>query len=103
MTDRASWPYTLIEMRELAAHVLRSAGVQNYDILSDGVVSAFARKFGGRDWYIPKVDKIELALRDARVWAEFTGRNHDELAARYNMSRRQIERIIDEQRDAARK
>lgn len=59
-----------------------------------GVSAALARdlaedvrlKWGGGLIYIPQGARYERHRRDAAIWREFNGRNHAELAHRYNLT-----------------
>lgn len=54
-----------------------------------------ARIFGGQLFYFPKDIALKLTRRDRKLFQEFTGANHEELARRYDMSVIHIYRIID--------
>lgn len=53
-----------------------------------------ARHFGGTYQYFPKFDRIEMILRNRQIRAAFNGRNHLELARRYNLTTRQVREIV---------
>lgn len=53
---------------------------------------------GGRSFILPRGDALRAALRDKLIWLEFSGNNHDELAARYTLHITQVYRILREQR-----
>ncbi|MFX6383803.1 Mor transcription activator family protein, partial [Acinetobacter baumannii] len=61
------------------------------------VVLALAVYFGGRPLYLPKGAMLETALLHARIWHEFNGRNTEELADRYRLTVRQVQKIIKQQ------
>lgn len=46
--------------------------------------------WGGQLIYFPKGDSIEIAERDLQMYDDFTGKNHDELARKYNISVQQV-------------
>lgn len=50
---------------------------------------------GGRALYVPCALRLKNALRDAQIVREFTGRNLDALAERYDITPRQVRKIID--------
>ena len=53
-----------------------------------------AQCFGGMRIYIPKFDGLVRNPRDARIRAEFNGRNHRALARQYNMTETAIRNIL---------
>ena len=61
------------------------------------VVEALATQYGGFQLYVPKIDSVKRVLRDKRVFEEFTGNNHEELARKHKTSPRHIYRILSEQ------
>lgn len=98
--DPGVWPRTLAEMVDVYVdHFLRQ-GRDQAAALSEAqaVVIVFAHHFGGRLVYIPRDDKLRLALRDAQIWREHNGRNVQELAQRYELTAAQIYGILREQR-----
>jgi len=56
--------------------------------------------FGGDAFYFPKVESVIRSARNRRIYKEFTGYNHRELAAKYNLTTRYIRDIVQEQRRA---
>ncbi|SDU27114.1 Mor transcription activator family protein [Desulfobacula phenolica] len=54
--------------------------------------------FGGESIYIPKPESVIRSLRDRKIYQEFKNDNYRQLAARYNLTTRQIRAIIKEQR-----
>jgi Mor family transcriptional regulator len=53
-----------------------------------------AKYLGGSHQYFPKCDRIDLALRNRRIRAEFNGCNQRELARSYGLSTRQVRDIL---------
>lgn len=49
---------------------------------------------GGQEVYIPKRESLEREARDRDIRARFNGGNYRELAARFQLSERQIRKII---------
>lgn len=91
------WPVTLSHLVDvaLAEARRRNPEAQAADLVP--IVAAIACYLSGWN-YLPSPTKIEASLRDARIWREFDGRNHRELAERYRLSRTSIYRILQEQR-----
>ena len=54
--------------------------------------------FGGDAFYFPKAESVIRTARNRRIYKEFTGYNHRELAAKYNLTTRYIRDIVQEQR-----
>ena len=56
--------------------------------------------WGGQLIYIPKNHGGRLDERDRQIWAEFDGKNHQQLAKKYNLATQQIYQIIKRARAA---
>jgi len=54
---------------------------------------------GGDNLYIPKVESVIRMARNRRINKEFTGLNHKELAAKYNLTPRHIRGIVENSMD----
>ena len=54
----------------------------------------------GQIIYFPKNTGGELDERDRQIWAEFDGKNHQQLAKKYNLATQQIYQIIKRARAA---
>lgn len=52
------------------------------------------RNWGGQLIYIPKNQGGELDERDKQIYAEFNGKNHQQLAKKYDLAVQQIYKII---------
>ena len=64
------------------------------DALVSGIANDISNQIGGREVYINKRPRSEYARRNAEIRGEFNGRNHDELARRHGLSRRQVYRLL---------
>lgn len=53
---------------------------------------------GGDSLYVPKVESVIRLARNRRINKEFTGFNHKNLAAKYDLTTRHIRKIIEEQK-----
>ncbi len=62
------------------------------------MVALLSVYMGGYPLYIPKPDRLEHELRDHKIWTEFNGHNHRELARRYQLTQASIYEIVDRQR-----
>lgn len=58
------------------------------------IVSEIASNFGGAGTYIRKRPRSSYAERNAEIRREFNGCNHNDLARRYGVSKRQIYRLV---------
>ncbi|ELR65867.1 prophage MuSo1, positive regulator of late transcription, putative [Photobacterium marinum] len=96
---RQRWPSTLQSLSEVLNCELKRANINNPH-LADKLTIALGYYFGGRDIYIPTGNKLKLALRNIAIWREFNGRNIEQLAARYQLTERQITQVVKEQRQA---
>ena len=62
------------------------------------LIVVLANYFGGRQVYLPRDEKLRLALRDNQIWHNFDGRDIDVLEKRWRLTRQQIYNIIAHQR-----
>jgi len=67
---------------------------ERLDALVSGIATDISSQIGGREVYVNKRPRSEYARRNAEIRGEFNGRNHDELARRHGVSRRQIYRLL---------
>jgi len=96
------WPKAMTEF----VQVLSAAAIRNgiskdkadADQIARWVVLTLGVHFGGRQVYLPKGDVLYAALRDVKMWQEFTGHNHEQLAKKYNLSVVAVYKIIGQQR-----
>jgi len=94
------WAPFLVEMIQvLESSYLRKgmAAVAAFD-LARGSVLEIAAHLGGRVAYLPRGDRIRIALRDAEIYRRCNGRNHEALAIEHAMSTIHIYRICKQQR-----
>lgn len=50
---------------------------------------------GGDNLYVPKVESVIRMARNRRIFKEFTGFNHKDLASKYNLTSRHIRSIVE--------
>lgn len=98
------WPGRLVEIFDVVNSCVKRNGVEKEksSSLSEAIVSEIAQLFGGMQFYLPTGNKLKLALRDARIFTEFTGDNTAELARKYNLSQANIYLILKKQREERR-
>jgi Mor family transcriptional regulator len=100
--DPRVWPRALAELVDVFAdYFLHKPGLDASSALAQaqGVVVVLANHFGGRMMYVPRDDKLRIALRDNEIWRAHDGRNVQALAARYDLTSQQIYGILREQRE----
>lgn len=99
--DPKLWPKTLADLMSVAQHQLaRSLKIKSdeaYPVARD-MIAALAHYMGGRQVYLPRDDRLQRALRDIHIYQAFTGRNHQQLADRYELTTMQIYSILAEQK-----
>ncbi|WP_325950212.1 Mor transcription activator family protein [Pseudomonas putida] len=102
---KAKWPKLLVELIDVIEVASINKGYEPGFAKEHAIVvtRALARYAGGRPLYLPGDKRLERALRDRDIWAEFSGDNADELMAKYKLSARQVYTILAEQRALHRK
>lgn len=60
------------------------------------IASEVAKDWGGMQIYFPK----GLSLRDIKIFQEFTGNNHTELARKYNLTEVRVYQILEKARES---
>lgn len=95
-----AWEGALAEMLDLVTAALDRRGVTDARARAAEVVVELGVVMGGR--YLPKGDDVRRSVRDAQIWCEYTGRNVNELAARYRLTVVRIYQILAAQRQIAR-
>lgn len=64
------------------------------DQVANHLRTQIATAWGGQGIYIPKDYQAKLSDRDEQIYAEFNGRNHSDLAQKYNLNINRIYEII---------
>ncbi|MDK4544763.1 Mor transcription activator family protein [Kingella kingae] len=67
---------------------------QTATIISKKLSQHLSCNWGGQLIYFPKNQGGELDERDKQIYAEFDGKNHQELARKYNLAVQRIYKII---------
>jgi Mor family transcriptional regulator len=93
------WPQTLHEILEVLAANFVRRGFENWKAEAEARAAALelARYFGGGRVYFPGGSQLKNSIRDAEIFRVANGRNTDELAQRYRMTERNVQRIVKEQ------
>lgn len=104
--DPRVWPQTLADLVDvLTDHLERRKGTSLERARRDAqeLIVVLANYFGGRQVYLPRDEKLRLALRDNQIWYDFDGRNIDVLGHRFRLTRQQVYTIIARQRSLHKK
>ena len=101
MEGTRQWPANMQELSDKLIAVTERLGVpeSKRERLAQEMIEALAALFGGTTLYVPKLDEAKREARNAVIFSEFTGRNFDALCHRYDLSTRQLRRIIAQQGD----
>lgn len=96
----AKWAPLLAELLQVleSAYVRRGMSAETAFGLARASVLEIAEHLGGRVAYLPRGERIRLALRDAEIYRRCNGRNHEALAIEHTMSTIHIYRICKQQR-----
>lgn len=65
--------------------------------IAETAVKAISFMAGGRQFYMPKGEKLKNAIRNSQILRDFTGNNVRELAAKNDLSEARIYTIIKSQ------
>lgn len=65
-------------------------------LIAHRAVRLITDDWGGQLIYIPKNMSGKLSERDINIWKDFNGKNHNELARRYDLTLQQIYKILRE-------
>lgn len=94
-------PELLADLYAHTARIARDQGMDNEhaDLLALAVTESIASHWGGQIVYVAKGARMRLSKRDLDIWRDFTGRNHAELAEKYDVSVQWIYAILKRVRD----
>lgn len=95
-----AWPQLLLDMLLVvqAAYTDAGANPEQARELAFVAMRALAHYHGGRTFYLPRGEGLDQALRDARMWDEFNGKNIGELCTRYKLTEQRVYQVLAEQR-----
>lgn len=80
----------LADLQMVTADSLRRFGLADADAVAEYLVADLRRNLAGATVYIDK----GFSVRNARIRAEYNGRNAAKLATQYRLTRRRIEQIV---------
>ncbi|BCV39984.1 Mor transcription activator family protein [Shewanella algae] len=69
-------------------------------VVAEALATTLSSYLGGQDLYIPKGERLNVALRNIRIWREFKDNNLEQLCRLYGLSERRVSQIVAEQRTA---
>lgn len=102
---KKAWPKFLRELMDVLKNELIRDGLQE-DValkLAQKLVARQAQHLGGRMVYIPRDERLKLALRDMEIYDHYLGGNSRDLAERYNLTQQRICNIVKDQHALLRK
>ncbi|MBL4797625.1 MAG: hypothetical protein JKY50_09435 [Oleispira sp.] len=102
---KKAWPKFLRELIEVLKNELVRSGQSKDDALklAQRLVARQAHHLGGRMVYIPRDERLKLALRDMEIYDNFNGGNSRNLAEHYKLTQQRICNIVKEQHGLFRK
>lgn len=77
---------TIEDIGERYRDVVKLIGIRNFILLSN-----YSR---GEELYFPKVENVVAPARNRRIKKEYNGYNGKELADRYNITIKQVQRVM---------
>lgn len=92
------WAQTLVHMVQVTEACLRRSRVQEPEAVARAVVLELANYFGARQWYLPRGDRLRIALRDAEIYRRAKRGNIEALALEYGLNVIQVYRIVRQQK-----
>lgn len=102
---KKAWPKFLRELMDVLKDELKRSGHEEGDALklAQKLVARQAQHLGGRMVYIPRDERLKLALRDMEIYDNYNGGNSRDLAERYNLTQQRICNIVKDQHALYRK
>lgn len=94
---KSKGPELLIDLAEQCALALKeAAGLENdkADQVGREIADRMAAHWGGQNIYFPMGLSYKLSQRDRRIFDDFDGANHSELARKYGVSLQWIYKIV---------
>lgn len=94
------WPHLVAEMIDLLKAVRESQGATELQAKKEAleITERICKTFGGMQMYVPKGHQLEMAVRNNRIWNDFTGSNVEQLMHKYDLTQVRIYKILKEQR-----
>lgn len=91
-----SAPEFLTDLYDISATIARENGLddERADAMALQIIDKLRPNWEGTQPYFAKGLSMKLRERDLKIYQEFTGNNHSELAVKYNVSRVWVYAII---------
>jgi len=98
--EARAWPTTLAEAIDVLAADGIERGLDEKAAIKEArrTMILLANYWGGHTVYLPRDEKLRLALRDNQIWLEFKGNNIRQLADKYKLTTTMIYIILKKQR-----
>ncbi len=96
--DPRLWPKTLFDLRAVIESQLKHGKATTNEAIARDVTAAIAHYLGGRQVYLPRDSRLQRALRDYQIYANFNGSNHHQLAEKSGLTSAQIYNILAQQK-----
>ncbi|WP_197329555.1 Mor transcription activator family protein [Ralstonia syzygii] len=96
-TFKSKGPELLVDLAQHAAAALVELGAidrDKADQLGREIADRMATHWGGQNIYFPMGLSLKLSQRDQRIYDEFNGTNHSDLARKYGVSLQWIYKIV---------
>lgn len=95
-TKMDTYPELLADLAEQLALKLREHGIESEKAAEAGFFAAdYVRThWGGQKIYLLKGVQYEFHMRDMKIFEQFDGHNHAELAKEYNLTEVRIYQIV---------
>ena len=103
--DSTAWLHALAELVSIFKDEMTSSAKLDESKalkLAKRLVARQAHHMGGRQYYLPRDERLKKALRDVDIWQRYNGRNIDVLQREYSLTSQQIYAILREQRQLER-
>jgi Mor family transcriptional regulator len=98
MADKSgpNWPETLDLILRVFEKLLQRKGIDRgkSEAIAKELALELAKTFGGRMFYLPRGDSIRRYFRNLRIFSEYNGSNHKELAKKYDISYVTVYKIV---------
>jgi len=94
---KSKGPELLVDLAEQCAQALKESAALDDDKAAQvgrEIADRMAAHWGGQNIYFPMGLSYKLSQRDRRIFDDFTGANHSELARKYRVSLQWIYKIV---------
>lgn len=99
---KTKWPKDLVALIDMYKATLRRMGypADEAEKITYAMLADLSTYCGGRYIYLPKADALEAAIRDVKIFKDWSERrmSHEALAGKYKLSLQHVYRVINQQR-----